>query len=128
MYKHFNDRIILSTRRNKTEAKYLTNFIDWCEGFDSRSKIPDNLIEIIELLKSHRYIDKFDFRFKNSSTWTGGTIASVYLEISNKAFKIPVVTFIQQYSPGELTRKESEKYMRRLENLSTESISDEKRN
>lgn len=117
MYTNINDRITISTRRNKTESIYLSNFIDWIESFKTRSKSPDNLIEIINILKQHRKIEKFDFEFRNSATWTSGTIASVYLYLSNKAFKLPVVTFIQNYSPGELTRKESEEYIKKLETL-----------
>ncbi|MGB8706242.1 MAG: hypothetical protein WCD31_14545 [Gillisia sp.] len=111
MYKNINSRLRISTRRNKTESNYLSNFIEWCEGFQGA-----DIATVIEKLKIHRNINKFQFSFRNSSKWVSGSIASISMDISNKAFKIPVVSFYEDYEPGELSKEESEVYIKKLEN------------
>jgi len=117
MYTYLNDRLILSTRRNKTESQYLQRFLNWLESFDKKSDAPENLIQAILLLKKHEDIEKFDIKFRSTDKWISGSVASVLMEISNKAFKIPVVCFTQNYDPGELSITASKSYIEKLNKI-----------
>lgn len=115
MYKHLNNRIVIYTRRNRTESNYLSKFIDWCECLENPDTEDLNLVSIIEALKKHKEIENFKLRLRVSATYTGGSVCSIEMAISNSAFKIPVVGFVQNYSPGELSKNEAETYIAKLE-------------